>query len=65
MADERALIGIKEIAKYLRWSESKVQAHSKRMKESGVIIRQCFGRPPHRSVRLYTFPSILQRYLMS
>jgi len=64
MPEERALIGAKEICRYLRWSMPKFKSKVKEMKEHGVLIRQYFGKPPNRSVKLYTFPSLLQRYLI-
>lgn len=65
MPEERALIGAKEICEYLRWSMPKFRNHVPSMKAAGVLIRQTFGKPPNRTHQLYTFPSILQRYLIS
>jgi len=64
LPEEQALIGAKEIARYLRWSIPRLHDHSKEMQEGGFIIKQCFGRPPNRSYRLTSFPSLLQKYLI-
>jgi len=62
MNNERALVGGKEIAEYLRWPMPKLLARSKELQEAGALTIECFGRPPHRTRKMYTFPSLLQRY---
>jgi hypothetical protein len=64
MPEERALIGAKEICKYLRWSKWKLYKHMPNMLQSRAVLKQTFGKPPNRHVNLYTFPSLLQRYLI-
>ena len=63
--EERALIGSKEIAEYLRWKPSRVVKHSKEMQKAGVVIMQVLGRGSQRKRRMYTFPSLLQRFLIN
>jgi len=64
MPEERALIGAKEIADYLRWSIHKLRYQLPQMIESRAVLKEWFGKPPNRHNRLYTFPSLLQRYLI-
>jgi len=61
MPEERALIGVKEMATFLRRSESYVSKQIPRWKKMGIVHRKLIGRPPNRSVRLITFPSLLLR----
>jgi len=63
MSEEQALIGSKEICKFLRWKPDKLYHEAKFMKEAGALFLDCFGSPPHRVKRYYTFPSLLIRYL--
>lgn len=64
MSEERALVGGKEISEYLRWSLSKLKSRSKEMKEAGVLFIELYGIPTKRQRQYYTFPSLLQRYLI-
>lgn len=64
MPEERALIGADEIANYLRWTKAKLNNHLPDMLKAHAVLKEWFGRPPHRQRNLYTFPSLLQRYLV-
>ena len=61
---EAALITWEAIAKYLGWSLSKVKKRGPELKAAGVVWVTWRGRPPHRSRVAFTFPSLLQRWLI-
>lgn len=65
MPEERALIGAKEIAEYLNWSIAKLKNHLPEMMKAKIVFKEWFGRPPHRQHNLYTFPTLLQRWIIS
>jgi len=64
MPEERALIGAKEISEYLRWSIGKLNNQLPDMLKAHAVLKEWFGKPPNRQHNLYTFPSLLQRYLV-
>ena len=62
---EHALEGVKEIAEYLGLSPGTVQCrYIPRMKKAGIIFYRLRGMIPHRQKKLYTFPSLIQKWLM-
>jgi hypothetical protein len=61
MPEETALIGWKEIARFLGWSLSKAKSRRKEWADYGVIFYTLRGRPPNRHKVVCAFPSILQR----
>lgn len=64
--DERALIGAKEISEYLRWSLSRVNKEIPLLKKANVVMHVNFCPTPGiRKRRLYTFPTLLQRYIIA
>jgi len=63
--EEHALIGSKEIAEYLRWPQSTLLTRSKELQQAGAITKNIFGKGKQRKRRLYAFPSILQRYIIT
>jgi predicted transcriptional regulator len=63
---ERALIGWKEIAEYLRVSEKQAQSILHGMMDLGLIYHRVIRIPGHGYKRhriVFTFPSVVQRYL--
>ncbi len=50
------LKGIKEMAEYLRVSESFIKTHVEELKKGEVIIEKKVGRPPNRRKWLYADP---------
>ena len=62
---EHALEGTKEIAEYLGLSPGTVQSrYIPKMKEAGIILTRLRGVIPHRQFHIYTFPSMIQRFLI-
>ena len=62
---EHALIGCKEIAEYLCLSKSVVYGkYIPKMKEYGIIFYRRIGEIPHRREVIFTFPSLVQRFLI-
>lgn len=62
---EHALEGTKEIAEYLGLSPAHVQSEIiPKMRQAGIIFSRLRGRIPHRSKRIYTFPSLIQKFLI-
>lgn len=63
---EHALEGTKEIAEYLGLSPGHVSInYIPKMKQAGIIFTRLRGKIPHRGKRLYTFPSLIQKWLMN
>jgi len=63
---EHALEGTKEIAEYLGLSPGTVQNnYVPKMKKAGIIFTRLRGTPPLRRKQIYTFPSLVQQYLMA
>ncbi len=63
---EHALIGVKEIAEYLCLSIDCVyNNYIPKMKEHGIIFKRLEGRIPHRRQVLFTYPSLVQEFLMN
>jgi predicted transcriptional regulator len=61
---EHALEGTKEIAEYLCLSPSTVACHYlPRMKKAGIIFSRLRGQIPHRQKKIYTFPSLILKFL--
>ncbi len=61
---EHALEGTKEIAEYLCLSPGTVQVnYIPRMKKAGIIFYRYRGETPHRQLKLYTFPSLVIKFL--
>ncbi len=66
VVSEHALEGTKEIAEYLGLSPGTVQVnYIPRMKKSGIIFYRLRGKIPHRQKKLYTFPSLIQQWLIA
>jgi hypothetical protein len=59
---ERALMGWREIAEFMRWSESKAKRKKDELLKAGVIFYSRTGRPPILSVQ--AFPAVLQDWIM-
>jgi hypothetical protein len=64
MTEEQALIGWAEIARYLGWTKSKTLSRRKELREYGIIFHTLVGKPPNRRRRVFTFPSLLLRWLI-
>lgn len=63
---EHALIGVKEIAEYLCLSIDCVyNNYIPKMKEYGIIFKRLEGKIPHRRQILFTYPSLIQKFLMN
>jgi hypothetical protein len=62
MPEERALIGVEEIAKFYSWSIAKTKKELPKMKQAGVVKRVLIGRGHNRSVRIIALRSLLERY---
>ena len=68
MITEQALIGWKEIAAYLNVPVRTVQARTKELKSCGVLMERVSmpigagGRRMPKHVRVWTWPSLLQRW---
>jgi len=63
---EHALVGIKEIAEYLCLSPSTIAGnYIPRLKEAGIIFYRRQGKIPHRQHVIYTFPSLIQKWLIN
>lgn len=61
---EHALEGTKEIAEYLGLSPGTVQqSYLPKMREAGIIFTRLRGKIPHRARHIYTFPSLVQKFL--
>ncbi len=61
---EHALEGTKEIAEYLGLSPGTVQqSYLPQMRKAGIIFTRLRGVIPHRSRKIYTFPSLIQKFL--
>jgi hypothetical protein len=60
--EEEALVGWDEICSFLRCELSSSQR--RRLRDAKVIFNRLEGRPPNRRKKIFTFPSLLQRYLM-
>ncbi len=62
---EHALEGAKEIAEYLGLSLGTVRvSYLPRMRKYGIIFERLRGRIPNRSKQIYTFPSLVQQFLL-
>ncbi len=62
---EHALEGTKEIDEYLGLSPGTVQVnYIPKMKAAGIILTRLRGMKPHRRFHIYTFPSMIQRFLI-
>jgi hypothetical protein len=64
MPEETALVGWAEIARYLGWTKSKTLSRRQELKKYGIIFHTLVGKPPNRRKRVFTFPSLLLRWLM-
>jgi len=62
--EEQALIGWREIARFLRWTESKVLSRRKELRDYGILFHTYVGKPPNRRKVVFTFPSLIQRWLI-
>lgn len=63
---EQALVGAKEIAEFLQIPLATVSIkYIPKFKQAGIIFKKKIGIIPNRRVRLYTFPSLIIRYLQS
>ncbi len=61
--NEKALIGVKAISEYLGWPLSTLYTRVPEFKEAGIWLSRIRGSGVrHRAV--YTFPSLLQRWLI-
>ena len=61
---EHALEGTKEIAEYLGLSPGTVSSlYIPKLKAAGIIFTRMRGITPHRQFHIYTFPSLIQRFL--
>ena len=62
---EHALEGTKEIAEYLGLSPGTVgSTYIPKMRKAGIIFSRLRGQIPHRQKKIYTFPSMIQRFLI-
>lgn len=62
---EHALCGTKEIAEYLGVSTGTAKgSYIPRMRRAGIIFDRLRGRIPHRQRQIYTFPSLIQTFLI-
>jgi len=63
---EHALEGTKEIAEYLGLSPGVVKtSYLPKMRKAGIIFNRLRGIIPHRQRQIYTFPSLIQEWLMN
>ncbi len=61
MPDETALIGWTEICHYLR--RNLAACKRKELKDAGIIFYRKIGFPPDQQRWVYTFPSLIHKFL--